>query len=803
MFEKYLKDNVHFIVPYSLKKIILKQIHDSKKLLNISFSTMEEAFEKLYLTYDERSINYISKEYNIKVENAVVYLDSLFYCLIGKKTQLAHLTQIKNKLDSLNYLSYDEHYFKQFKDKEVVIAGYYDDNYNTKLIKEKIGNYVEIKNELIDKQINVYEFKTIEEEVNFIIYKIANLLNDGVDINKIKLINVSDDYIPCLKKMFYFYNINNDLNESKSLFNIPIIKTFLSLLNENDLQTSLTLLKDKYDFNKDANISIYNKIISVMNRFNWHHGDYFSIIKLIEYTFKKETITDDEKEGYVGISSLDIEAVLDNHVFLLGFNQGEFPLIYKDLDYVNDEIKTLINCDTSIQLNKKEKIKTIDLLKRINNLTLSYKLNTVESEFYPSSLLDELNHNIIRDFKNDLSLSFSSKHDLVNLSDKIDNLTKFSLYHKDLEILKSNYPDFKHNSYDNQFKGLEKNDIPTLLNNELKISFTKLDVFFNCSFKYYLECILKLDKFEESFEMKIGNLFHYVLSKIFDNDFDFQITFNNYIKTITLNNKEEILMVRLKEELLKIVNTIRQQYNSTSFKKVYCEQKLSVEMKSKISVILSGTIDKIMVLEDENKRYGYIVDYKTGYFDKNIGYLDYGINTQLAIYLYLLKNSKDYADVFIVGFYLQKILSDSKIDEFKQTKKSVEYYNAKLDGYTIKNLSLIQKIDNNYINDGFLKGITVKKEGDISATSSVIEPEAIQETLELIQLQIQKAIKDIEDGNFLINPKKIKSNIDSCKFCEHQGICFKKHRNYIPSKLEENDDDDDNDDNDFGGDDNE
>ena len=47
----------------------------------------------------------------------------------------------------------------------------------------------------------------MDEEVDYVAYKICELINSGVDINNIKLTNVSSDYYNTIDRIFKMYNI--------------------------------------------------------------------------------------------------------------------------------------------------------------------------------------------------------------------------------------------------------------------------------------------------------------------------------------------------------------------------------------------------------------------------------------------------------------------------------------------------------------------------------------------------------------------------------------------------------------------
>ena len=85
--------------------------------------------------------------------------------------------------------------------------------------------------------------------------------------------------------------------------------------------------------------------------------------------------------------------------------------------------------------------------------------------------------------------------------------------------------------YDNRFSGVDNNKLYKFLNNNFNLSYSSMDNYYHCAFKFYLSNILKLDYFEETIQIYIGNLFHYVLSKAFLDNFDFDNCVNHYINS--------------------------------------------------------------------------------------------------------------------------------------------------------------------------------------------------------------------------------------------------------------------------------
>ena len=71
----------------------------------------------------------------------------------------------------------------------------------------------------------------MEEEIEYVAFKISELINNGVDINNIKLTNISSDYINPLTKIFNFYNLKINKFNNIPIISIIIGKTFYENLS--------------------------------------------------------------------------------------------------------------------------------------------------------------------------------------------------------------------------------------------------------------------------------------------------------------------------------------------------------------------------------------------------------------------------------------------------------------------------------------------------------------------------------------------------------------------------------------------
>ena len=189
-----IKNKTIIITNDSNKRKILEELNKKQELLDIKFMTMEDLITNLTESYDEKSIYYIVKEYNVKPEIAKVYLNNLKYIEEKdyKSSKLKFLKKIKDKLKENNLIIKNELFKEELKDKDIILYEYkYLSNYETKIINKLKDKYnvKEIKVKKEKHSQSVYKFETQTEEVTFVLDKISYLLTNNVDINNIKIAN--------------------------------------------------------------------------------------------------------------------------------------------------------------------------------------------------------------------------------------------------------------------------------------------------------------------------------------------------------------------------------------------------------------------------------------------------------------------------------------------------------------------------------------------------------------------------------------------------------------------------------------
>jgi len=757
-----LKNNTIIICNSNYKIQLLKNI---KRLINIKFMSMDEFIKSYYFDYDEKTILYLIKKYNIKYEIALEYLNNLIYVEDKKynNKKLDFLINIKKELIDNNLLIFNNKFKNYISDKDIIIYNYSLSKFEKFLLKDI--NYKVIEKECNNYKSNIYEFNTIEEEIEYVANKISELINNGEDISNIKLTNVSSDYINPLTKIFNFYNLKiNKFN------NIPIISTVIGKTFYENLSSIESGIESIEKYNQ---ADIYNKIVSMCNKYVW--CDNINDLKiLLEYDLKHTYIENTKYTNMIEVVDYKNYDFKDEYVFMLGFNQGIIPKIKKDEDYIDDSIKPNY-LDSTIEKNKQEKQQIIKSIKNIKNLTITYKLKNSFSTFYPSNLIDELECNVQK-VKLDYKTSYSELSDKITLTNLLDELIKFGKIDTNLDLLNSNY-DIPYNTYSHEFTGLNKNK----LNNYIKslksfnLSYTLMDNYNRCAFRFYIDKILCLKDNIDMFSVTLGNIYHNILEKAVKGNIEVEKEVYKYINDndIKLTNSNKFFIKRTIKNIEYLINILKKQESFSNLKNIETEKFVKVPLKDNINFV--GFIDKIVYNTINDMTIAAIIDYKTYVKKPSLKYIDSGIGLQLPTYMYLSKYS--FKNIRFAGFYLQNITLDNKSEE--EREKSL-----KLIGFTNTDKEILKEFDSNYMDSSVIDGIKIKNDGSFTSNSlkHMLNDDEINEIINITKERINETIINVLESKFDINPKYDKVNL-GCEFCKYKDLCFMKEYDFVNIKA--------------------
>ena len=769
-FIRSLKDNTVLVIPSSLKVKVLEKLNALDYLINVKLMSKEELMSKIYFDYEMDAIVYLMENYHIKLDVAKTYLENMYFLTSGNTSsdKLNELYKIKTEMFDLGLLKKNPLFPMLLKNRNVIFYGYdFYKQEDLRLIDEvKKYTNVEIINKPVNssKDLEVLVFEKMDDEVEYVINKMLCLHEQGVAWNKIKIIGLDDTYKNIFSMFLNFFSVPISVNTSVSLYETLIGKKILDLIKKDySFSNILEELADELGDIKD-------KVLAIFNKYQKYISKKDVVYSLIESEFKKTYLEEDKLTEEIKQSSIsNFYCDFDDYVFVIGFTNGRFPIVKKDEDYISNELKKELGLSTSLEENEMVKNSLMNTLFGIKNLEITYSKSDYFNEYYPSTLINDYN---MEEVEIDKSLvHYSKTWDKIKLAKMLDDYLKFGIKHKDLEKFYSSL-DINYLTYDNRYKKIDSFSLRNVLNNKLLLSYSTLDTFYRCNFRYYIQNILRLNKFEETSSIRLGNTFHTVLSRMYENDFDFDRVWSEETKKYELSKKEEFYFEKWKKELQFIIDTILEQDKIMGFHPASFEEKFFVkeDIIKDMDVTFMGVIDKILSFSKGNKNLVSIVDYKTGSADIDLSYAPFGLKLQLPSYVYLLKHSKNWCDSTICGIYLQKFLSSTSLDKKKDS--------LKLRGYSTSNESLLEIFDPTYEDSELVKSLKKTKSGWYRYTKLLDEVE-MDDLVNLVKEKITFASREILDSNFSINPKRIDGENVGCEFCTFKDICFRREKDII------------------------
>ena len=692
-----------YIVNDLVKKDYILKNKDEKVL------TKKEFINKYYYNYED-SILKIMNDYNKNYEVA----KEMFKYLVFINENNAKTDKLKNLLEIKNNLIENKSFKNYVKEQELIFINIP----HSKLLNE-IGCFN--NKEYLDKKNFYTVHKNITEEVIYVFEKISELINNGVLLNDIKII-YNDDYDNLIKRYAKFYSIN--MEEEIELNGTKILQDFLNNLDEtSSFEKSFNLIKNKSIF-KDKILKLINRSISSYD-FNIQKEIFKELAKNAKISIKYKEMLEKVDITYQGENK---------HIFILGFNDSYYPKIKKTKDYISEEEKNLLNIPNSSD----EVIEQEEMFKMFisNNQNLYFSV-TINNNYKLSRYIKFNFEEKEKEITNNIYSSLAHK---LELSKKLDKYYKYLEKDKNLDKYYSSF-NKEYNTYSNKYNGSIK------ITDPISLSYTSMNTYIYNPFAYYVERILKVSPYKDKFYMKTGSFFHKCLEL---EDYD------EALKEFDFNNFENEYVDRVKDEILIDIDFIKEYHKVNNFKDI----KKEIDLVKNIGIDkFEGKLDKLII----NKDTFIIFDYKKKISTASITIdkLNYGFNLQLPIYIYLVKSL--YPNLDFGGVYLNYLILDNYklTDKDKVIPNYIDKKNESLKfyGFTTSEIDRIEKVDNDYLSQKYLKNLSFTKTEEISQKSKILSDIDIKNIVESVDIIIKKVIEEIKNGKFDITNKKLNNQI--------------------------------------------
>lgn len=343
----------------------------------------------------------------------------------------------------------------------------------------------------------------------------------------------------------------------------------------------------------------------------------------------------------------------------------------------------------------------------------------------------------------------------------------------------------------------------------LQNSVSRLETFAACEYEHFLQYGLWLKEREEfEFEaVDMGNVFHAVL-EIFSEKlgekgctwFDFSketgeelvaealsayaVEYGNTVLYATARN--EYAIERMKRILCRTVRTLQKQLQQGSFEPSGFEMSFAVlEDLDAVNIALSeeekmklrGRIDRVDTSVDGERLYVKVIDYKSGNKQFDLVALYYGLQLQLVVYLNAAMDlqKKQHPEKEVVpAALLYYHVADPVVQA--EERLSPEELNEKLlgelrmNGVVNSDETIIERLDSSAEGKSNIIPVERKKDGSLSARSSVLDTQELLTVSEYVNQKIRSLGRKILDGAVSVNPYK-KGNASACTYCSYRSVC--------------------------------
>lgn len=727
------------ITTNEIKKTLLLERSNSNTLINDKIMSLQEVEDLVLGKVKKEAVLKMSEHFKIPLNYAKVIKSNVLY-------KSDKLKMYYNFLQENNLIEYSiTHNFDKIKCINVFL--------NDLILNYFSNNSVEYLEENNFYNHPVYVFNDFEDEILWIANKISEL---DISLSKIKIIGIKEEYKISLKRIFKEFNIPINIEQ-----NAPLNKTIVFIEFIENLQKT-------YDINeslkKISKGDVYNKIIDYFNKYDFEIITD-EIINIIIDDFKNIKLKPKKTKNAVECIKIEDIYEKDAYYFLLGLTDS-VPTKFKDEDFFTDKEKKQLNIFTSTKKNENSNKLFMNIFKKTKNLYLTYAKQSTFLKYNPSNIINDYKLETIDVTKN--SYKFSSSYNKILFAKMLDDFIRYGEKNKSMSVLNNTY-DIDFLGYSNKFNGINKNKIKY----PIYLSYSSLKNYNDCAFKYYIEKILRLSPDAESLSITIGNVFHLVLSKIYEENFSFEEEYNKALNDLNLNFKDKFFLNNLKKELQNVIIFLNEFNEHTQLSQNMCEKKFEVNDIIKDKIHFKGFIDNIKY-SDKNMLMA-LIDYKTGSDEASLDNINYGFNMQLPSYLYLVNHTMP--NYKVIGLYLDKILMNKTVGEEEKKTRN----NIKLTGYSTSNEANLTLLDSSYASSKFIKSLSLTKNG-FSKNSKVLDENHIEKILDIATKNILEVSNNIVEAKFDINPKHIEKKHEKCLYCKYKDICFMTNEDIVKLK---------------------
>lgn len=771
--EKYCHEkSLVVIAPSSLRRLFLSEKVKSFPSLDLKFFSKSDllkalTFESDLLTVEEAK-NFLETSYAIAQE----FVSLLPVVSLAEQGIPERVSSLLEHLDGKRLLYRHPSFAKLLQGKKVVVFAYSKLDRELALMFKKAGVvpfYEEMPLNPAETPVHAYFDEKRETVAAFerICHDIEKGIVDGP--SSVNLI-AGPGYEKEIRRLSERYGLPVNGLDDAVLSSFPSYKKFYASLEGGVAVEEAFAALDSSERVYSERKALAALLSEISPLSSADRGEY---LKLLQYGADRKRVAPHPYKDGMNLVSLDEATPYLEHLYVIGFNAPAFPPASKDDGLLSTAEKEAMGINTALVNNAMAASLVRTLLRSGQDryITLVDKNGLGEDDkppFRPYVMEQEsIREERVLPLDQSGSPCSYSKAETEFLSARAkDNLRLYreqseeQAYYSDAEL---NYC-----GYDNSFTGASF-PIPK----PLELSYSSLDEYLNCPFRFYLNKFLLTNNHEYSFSSAFGTLFHFAVQIEQGGTIDWSAVaaradelFGNRLldRSIALEKAKyaEILVKRHDEFIAK------SEFGKSVQREAPVLHRLSDDL------LIKGRIDEACFSSERV----IIVDFKTGSASFSYNEALKKRNLQLPTYLLMARELFDgYQPVgaFIVSVKGFGLGCD---DPFK------------LDGIFLDDEDTMIALDPTLQPSSashYVEGLKRKKDGDYGLSSKRIGEAELKKLADTALEAFKEVGRDVYDREFPIAPKRVKGRTP-CKLCGLRDVCFLKDEQIVE---DENDDSDD------------
>jgi len=674
-----------------------------------------------------------------------------------------------------------------------------------RLLASYLVNYdcEEIYLQGLDATLTYTNFDTQYDEVVSIMEEVAKEL-DLKGFGSLGLVCADASYHPYLSMIAQRHHIPLEFQSSQPAINHPMVaRLFHDFLTNPTWEYWLEVLNRLLIGESEVLESIHRQLLRWSSDYQALALTSDELIVMVEHVLKKTMYRSPRAKNVIKVYSSFNQTIEEPRLFILGVNQGVYPPVYSTTKLISEQDRERLGLDRSADKNKHATDSFVHHILLREQVWLTAKSRTT-SQFYATTSL--LHHPELKDLirvqkpKFDRTVRTSRLQDIITYKKMRFQQQRQGFYTDDLEYLHYHYESQLPAEYSNKFNGIDPQTLEEYPTPNVA-SYSSLNSFFHCQFRYWMNHVLVVDEFEESLALHIGNMTHYIVKQLGyhygGREFAEKIKdyAEEYIGEIKprLNASDLFFLYHVVPHITRAVELLQQFQEHSRFELQFLEQKITLPLKKSL-MTLQGVIDHVSIHEDSlGTDKVLLVDYKTGNPYPDFRKVEYGLDSQLFIYMLLIREGDLLENpVFTGAFNFGMIPSNVPGRHPKKSYQDLLDESYQFNGYVTNNMSDIEVMYDFYRDDKLFR-LNIKKDGTFGSKATTYDNEYLMKLLDYLLAKIEVAGFEIKAGQFDINPKyfgdyKPHSSFfnSSCKYCNIRDICYRKEGDFVSNKIHKN-----------------